>query len=290
MPQQKLVGSSTFLTRNGWRRLTCCNSTVSVVGVDRSGGLSEGMVDVHFAGQVNTVAYVGSETALGRFHPETKLVSSTGISLRIDSLVNEGQIGDLRFENAHYFSGYILNHDTIAALWEEIEAAAVMRRECEIILPARGEIPPKIDGRFGQFIGGGNSDLQPTNMKYIRMDEPTFKSAMTDSFVDTICQFFSIFFEETESGDATFDIENYILCLWYQFILEIDGKATPCLRYDSLQYSNIVTLDHNSAASHSGLSKGGTAFVRAYGDAAYEISWQDPSWNPISSGFILPAA
>ena len=117
MPKQKLTGGSSLLTLNGWRKLTSEWKFGGVIGVNRSGKLIDMPVEISDIGDVETVAFVGSEKTFGQFHPDSLLIDSDGVSHLTSEIIEENRIGECQFENAVHFDGIIVGRDALDSLW-----------------------------------------------------------------------------------------------------------------------------------------------------------------------------
>ena len=110
MPKQKLTGGSSLLTPNGWLKPISENNVGGVIGVDRSGKLTEMPIEISAIGKVDTVAFIGSEKAFGQFHPESRLIDSDGASRRASKIVEESRIGNaVPPKMASFFASYLVS-------------------------------------------------------------------------------------------------------------------------------------------------------------------------------------
>lgn len=290
MAKQKLTGNSCLLTAHGWRKLQDRSSGGSSIGVDRSGKLTEEYVEVSPIGDLDKVAFLGSSGAFGQFHPESRLIDSDGVSRSASEIIEKNLVGECRFENATYVDGGIASADIINDLWMELKRSAIIRGDNQIILPARGLIATDTSSHFEVLEDEEDWATTEVRPRYVCIEESKFKEILLKFWPDAILELIGILFEKTEDRIILFDRTNYIWCLWFLFLSGGQDGVAGELGYDSLQHTTRIWLTVDAANSSSGFSKGGTAFFKNQLDTAYEAYWENPSWSPISSGFILTSS
>jgi hypothetical protein len=77
----------------------------------------------------------------------------------------------------------------------------------------------------------------------------------------------------------------YPFGLWYVSALKARGLHYR-LRYDSLQHSSYMFIE-DAPNRILPIERGACAFFAPSVGAATELEWEDRSWNPISSGFLV---
>ncbi len=244
-------------------------------------------VEISAIGNVETVAFIGSEKAFGQFHPESLLIDSDGVSHRASEIVEENLIGKCRFENAVHVDGIAIGRDALDGLWTELENAAILANGSHLILPAKGQKADGVEVRSMHLYEPDEPASQEFVHRFVQFEENELKSTPSKKVGVTISGMIEILFEETEDGVRAFDRPDYLWCLWQLLLSEESTGHSGNLRYDSLQHTSRVYLTSDKVRLSSGFSKGGTAFYKAQPDVEYEIRWEESSWNPISSGFIL---
>ena len=285
MPNQKLTGGSSLLTLSGWRKLNSVRGVHGVIGVDRSGKLSEMPVELSLLGKSGTVAFVGSEKTFGQFHPSTRLMDSDGVSHLVSAIVEENRIAECLFENAVHCDGIVVGPSALDGLWSEIESAAIIFSDSYLVLQARGK---SISGaRSALLYEKEGSGSEATAPRYVRVEKKEFKTVPSDEVPGLIFGLINILFEELADGVKAYDRPDHFWCLWSLLLSEAGACRSGALSYDSLQHTTRIYLGSGEERAGSGLSRGRTAFYKNHLDDEYEVAWTDASWNPISSGFIL---
>jgi hypothetical protein len=79
--------------------------------------------------------------------------------------------------------------------------------------------------------------------------------------------------------------DHYLFGLWYLAALLEQGRPWR-LRYDSLQHTCYMFVDESGSAALP-VERGTCAFFSTQSDPGTAITWNDGSWNPIVSGFLL---
>lgn len=290
MPRQKLVDSSTLLNQHGWLKLRGSACEYNAVGVDRSGQLTNRVVTARLIGDTNLFAFVGSKSAFGVFHSDTRLVDADGEVRTVDEIVLENMIGTLHFENVTTIENLVLRKREALNLWSELRKVAVVEDEEHIVLLAGG-----LQDRFKR---DWCKVFSPAPLAYADARQPAYLGVRKAKFLETITanpnevlqELITSMFQTTQEGAIVVERDDFIWCLWMLLFTDQQKAAELELTFDSLQHSTTVSIAPKTSKSSRILSRGATAFFRNQDVGIFEISWDDPSWSPISSGFILSAA
>ena len=289
MPRQSLTGNSSLLTPHGWLSLNHMANSESVVGVDRAGRLSEGSIQVAPASVLDKVAYIGSNEAFGQFHPTSVLIDSDGRSRTALEIVEDNLIGEWQFENVLSYEPCRPTDATIANLWTDLQKCSVLASDDRLVVPARGG-SNSVSARFPLIADNRLRNPEAPTLSYALVEKEVLRNAMMESWPDTVAEIVATLFEKTDEGPVAIDRGMSLLCLWQQLAQAYLGAREAQLEYDSLQHTTAIFMNFERVRPASGFSKGGTAFLRNQREQSYRIAWDDPSWCPVSSGFILASA
>lgn len=291
MPEQKLVANSTLLSQHGWLKVCEHAHECVATGVDRSGRLSNQIVKARLVGETKSFAFVGTKRAFGPFHPGTRLIDADGNVRSVAEIVLENLIGALRFENVTGVDGLVFEERDALRLWSEIRAKALIETEEHLVFLAAGTSALLTAKRDWCSVSGPSPSVYGDGMQpaYLRIGKAEFLEAITEKPSDRLQELISLVFPTTEEGAIVIDRDDFIWCLWSLLFSDQRKGGEIELIFDSLQHSTTVAISPKTSKSSFILSRGATAFFRNQDAGIFEVSWDDSSWSPISSGFILPA-
>ena len=290
MPKQNLVGNSVLLSRHGWRRVGTESKECVTVGVDRSGRLAEMPLRIQPVGETSQFAFIGSKRVFGAFHLDTRLIDANGIVRSVAQLVLDGEIGDLRFENVTELDEFSFGQDDPERIWLELQEWAEFKNDKRLVLLARGVLPGSQDDWWSLLGLTRLFDQEDSAHSYLCLEKDRLSRALNHRPGDVLNKLIMARFEVTEEGAVVIDRDEFIWCLWLLLFFDQSRRGEIELTYDNLQHSTVVTVAPKTSRSSQVLNKGACAFLRSQIVASYEIEWDDTSWSPISSGFILPAS
>lgn len=278
MPKSKLITTSTLFSDKGLVEACNLSGTVLIGGIDRSGHFSLAETVVKETQKSVENHFVGTEGAFGSFHPETKLITSKGTGYRACDLVNEDNYRNLFFENSLFVAGikeFKMDHRIVFSYLRKHSLAETDKGK--IVFHRRN---PKRSSNKKYF------ELTKDN-RHILLDEAVVKkgiesncSGFLKSFVETA--YFDVIrsdYDDVRKDIILIPVSCYLISLW--FVIYSEKKCS--LEYEQRQSSTTVRINNLYLQRY----KLSTLFRHVKKEREIEIEWQDPSWNPLSSGFII---
>lgn len=279
MPCARLVSLSTVLAPEGWVVAGALASTVTLLGVDRHGIPVSRKVRAAQGEASGRVTFVGTAAAFGAFSFDTRLISSDGKVLSTGEIAEGGRIREISFETYTELSGDAGRGDPPVTLWSTVAAAAAEAGDSSIALRRRdGEWRPSDKSKFPvEAVFGGHC--------YCILDKRTFASSFRRDWASTLLSLGRQWLFAGDDGRLELERAAYPFGLWYVSALKAKGRHYR-LRYDSLQHSSYMFIEE-ALTSTLPVERGACAFFTTTAGSATELEWEDRSWNPISSGFLL---
>ena len=279
MPSAKLIGLSTLLAPDGWIRAGVLKGTVTLVGVDRHGIPISRKVR---AGQRETAArvtFVGTAAAFGAFSSESRLISSNGTVFSTAEIAEGGRIRETSFETHTELPEAAGRADPLVTLWPTLVDNAAAVGESSIALRRRDiEWPPAVKSSFLVEETFGSH-------RYCIVKKGMFVSCFSRDWVSTLLALGRLWLFAAEDERLELERAAYPFGLWYISALKAKGMHYR-LRYDSLQHSSYMFIQEASTPIPP-IERGACAFFAPGAASATELEWEDRSWSPISSGFLI---
>ena len=282
MPELILTNNSLLLTPAGWLRASNTFLGLQVYGIDGAGHIRERDVVLSEFGTTDHIAYVGTSVAFGEFDPRTKIIDCDNKKRTIREIVESGDVGDLKFENAVQTTNEKPGDPLLVDMWNSLRAMAIAGTDEKIVLFCRGYESSILDRVSSQISDATLNVLKPNFDNYLRLTKSDFLSSFRSDFKSALECLSMMLFEVSEDAAFVFDRDNWHWGYWFASIAK-KGHFT----YDNLQHTTTLQLRADVDGAPSGLSKGGTAFFRRQSAPVYCLCWKDTSWSPLCSGFIL---
>lgn len=224
-------------------------------GVDRFGQLALRDVELSQQGQ-SAAIWVGTKAAVGVFATSTRLISATGDALPASSLVQGFTITDYSFE-AIVGLAHTDREARGERIWQSVLDHAVASDCTDALLPRYRT------GALGRISQSDLVGTQPIWSKFVVA-------------LDAL---------RREGDDVVFDRGEVGLLQWY--LSALTETAVPySLSFDSIQHSAAISVLVGSAHAPRSL-RGACAFQLAFELPMTKLTWIDPLWSPVASGFLI---
>ncbi len=276
MPCAILSSKSTLLTAHGWCK---AESQAEVLGVDRHGKVVSASVDIAALPAPARVGFLASKDSFGYFSAKTRLVDSTGAARLVSSLVESGDVGNVRFETITEIGDIAPSDDSASALWISFGNFAAVKNPTTAILRCRTPNKKLAD----------NVELF---LSVRRFGQHYYSILSREAFVAALCRDWSHTSDalaakwlSTPEGTLEFHRDQFLFALWVLSSRK-RRKQGVSLQFEARQYTTRIFMAPAAAPTLSG-GAGASCFYLAGEESALEIRWSDRSWNPISSGFLL---
>lgn len=276
MPSEIISSLTRLATDVGWRDPLEVKPHEQVLGVDRHGQVRAHTVVLETLSAVEPLSYLGTVASFGAFAPSTRIQQSNGVAAPLQFLIERGTVQDLLFETvvpqftdnacrisgqnfAQMFRGQPAIHDTYLLRCVEQSNDPHWHPDCISVRRILKQRFCLVDDAAARI--------------YIK--------ARWVKFIRALCR--TAYYSKT---DACIRIprDQVDVTLWY-----LSTSDEPCcLSYDNLQHTCFIfgkTGDRNIPISH-----GRVAFRTSRKAPTVAISWEDRSWRPVASGFLLAGA
>jgi hypothetical protein len=272
----RLSKISTVLTAAGWCKP---ESQSEIFGVDRHGKVVSRPVSFAHSSQSAKLVFLSSKDSFGYFSAATRLVDSTGASRLASSLVEAGQISDVRFETVVNVSGIAPSHDSASGLWTSFSNFAAITTQTVAVLRCRSPnkklmnvVEPFLSvRRFGQHY-------------YCIVLKDRFIAALCNDWLHTADTLASKWLS-TSDGILQFHRDQFLFALWVLSSRKARNQGVA-LQFETRQHTTCILLAPAGTQNFSG-GAGASCFYVPTEEQPLEIRWEDRSWNPVSSGFLL---
>jgi hypothetical protein len=276
MQYARLNSRSTVLTSAGWRKADC---QTEVFGVDRHGKVVPQRVSISHLREPTRAVFLASKDSFGYFSAETRLLDSTGAARTISSLVENNQISDVRFETVASLAGIVASDDSGLQLWASFSDFAATTNSEQTILRCRwpnkkltDNAPPFLSvRRFGQHY-------------YSVLNKPAFLRAFREDWSFT-ADILASKWLLTSEGTLQFHRDQFLFALWVLSARKQRNQGAA-LRFETRQHTTCIFMALTENQTLSG-GTGASCFYMPTEEEPFELRWEDRSWNPISSGFLL---
>jgi hypothetical protein len=276
MPSASLSGSSTLLTPLGWFLACELPTDTAALGADRHGLLVARQVRLTRAATKGRCAFVGTESAFGCFSCDTRLIAGDGAVHDISELIEERQIRDVSFETHVEFPGDPAAVDPVRSIWSTLCEHSPVSSPVAVALKRRdaGWAPSTPATFLVERSFGGQA--------YCVVHKDAFAGHARHDWAAGLLEL-GEWWLFVGGDDMHLDVErsSFLFALWYGAALRAKGRSAR-FRYDSLQ------LEKPGLP----LERGRTAFLApalGAGASTVQVEWEDRSWTPLSSGFLVAA-
>lgn len=276
MPSSSVSEESLLLTANGWLRAGSAQSAVDCFGIDRHGRVVPSRVQVTHTNARSREAFIGTAAAFASFVGETHLLASDGRIVRMGSVVEKGEIGDLSFETLFRLPDSHPVVFGISETWMAFVGQAAFSKGKKIALRCY-ERHVETE-RFPRTVNDGT-------LSYCLMDRDDLEPRLIANGCETICQLGMRWLHNTtEARDeiersATHFLSHYLTARHYS------GKWYR-LTYDSLQHTVYVCVS-DEPNQPPPIDKGSCALFGPGEPAVVTLSWEGNSWSLLSGGFLV---
>jgi hypothetical protein len=277
MPFCMLTASSTLLAPDGWLRVGKAPKEMATTGIDRHGALKEHVVTLEVVHDEVQGCYIGTRASVGAFHPSTLLLDSEGRKRSAGSIVELDVPSALKFECATIDLPGHLSDRSCDHVWEELSRSAAIRLDSGLLFKSR-----RASLSRGAKLPGWLKRQANKGDPYFALEKSGFIASLQSKGITELADF-AIIALANQEGVIEAERPCFPLLLWIILGLR-RAKRDFRFAYDSIQHSTLlgITLEEKSG----GIEQVRTAFV-GEGSRAAKLIWDDKSWSPVSSGFVV---
>lgn len=276
MPSCTLTAVSTLLTPSGWVRVGGLTTHCDALGVDRHGAFALHRAMITSLEKIDRNYFLGTRSIFGAFHADSTIIDSAGVRRTVRSIVEAESLGNWTFEKAITSVCGEVTDAAASEVWRELAAICLYESEGDAlfrVLNSQRGIPAGVSWINAPALA---------SPRHVLINRDAFGASLR-------ADGFSVVFEtvqhlrSTEEGQIEVERSNYPLLLWLLLHLTQTGMNYR-LSFDSLQHTSVLDLDLQQTSS--AMEPLRTAFVAGRAQT-FRISWNEPGWNPISSGFVV---
>ena len=276
MPSALLTDNSTVLAADGWCKP---DEQPEIFGVDRHGKVVPRPITMKRLREIARVVFLASKDSFGYFSAGTRLLDAAGGVRGASALVENSQISDVRFETVTEVPAIVPSEKVASTLWDSLNEFAAVEREEAIILRCRWPNKKLTDNvcpffsirRFGQHY-------------YCILNKQAFATALRHDWSKTSDALASKWLL-TPDGILQFHRDQFLFALWVLSAGKRHDQGVA-LQFETRQHTTCIFMAPTANQNLSG-GTGASCFYVPTEGAVIEIQWEDRSWNPISSGFLL---
>lgn len=283
MPSAFIAADTFLLDVNGWSKAARIGTgQAQIFGCDRLGQLTLSDVTMGREASRSRAVVVGTDTALGVFASETRLVTRDGSRRDAASVADSGNPGDAWFEN-------VVRFPPTAADGPGGEGFGAALYECA----------PFSEGDFAAFRSrsfGGDPQVKVHSEPVWAMKEVAgerfcvvatggLRGFRGRALHELTRELVRATFHNDEEEREEFDLEHAGICLWYLSALTALGVGYR-LTYDSLQHSLLFSVSA-SATAKTPFRSCRTAFNHDELRERTIVNWKTGGWLPVASGFLI---
>jgi hypothetical protein len=233
-------------------------------------------------GQSALCAFLGTSAAFGAFDASTRLVTADGSGPTVADIIEAGRIRDFSFETHTTLPRIARIGDSVAALWSTLAASAAAVGPSSVALRRRDDLW-KPDGETA-FL----KEASFGNQKYCIVDKAGFATELSSDWPSSLVRLARLWSFDSQEKRLELERRAYPIGLWYVSASRATGLSCR-LRYDSQQHTAVIFVE-DVETELLPTQPGATAFFApAAMTQVIELAWDDRSWNPLSSGFIVAA-
>jgi hypothetical protein len=220
--------------------------------------------------------FLGTAAAFATFLGDTRLIVSDGRNVAARKVIENGSVADLSFET-------ILQPPSMEAIpfgvdevWGAIRTEAAFTKGLQIAL--RCNRPQLATRKFPRTMTDGG-------LAYCVLTYDELESQCATRRAEAICELSARWFRNDEEKRE--DIERSacsFICLY--LTARVGLQSWYHLEYDSLQHTSYVSVC-DSVTKPVPVSKGACAFIGPETKRIVMVSWDDKTWSPLSSGFLI---
>lgn len=282
MPLARISEQSALLAPGGWTSAARLVGQFEIVGLDRAGQPVTRTVQIAKVDSRSNIAFLGTSAAFGAFSMQSRLHLADGSPIDVTELVQAGCIADYRFEVFRSAGTRTAAPEAADSIWIALRQAAALHDSDTIVL---------------RSTAANNSnckeDVRPTWAKIIRSEECAYiilkKKPFTLAFQQHHDQVLgtigSLCLRGAEDSGWQAERELHLVICWLADALRQSGIQTE-FAYDTLQHTCFVYLSP-AGVGPPPIGPGRCAFATATVADDLSLAWQDASWTPTVSGFLL---
>jgi len=276
MPCATLSTKSTLLTAHGWSK---AKSQIEILGIDRHGKLVSAPVDIAPSPRPARIAFLASKDSFGYFSAGTRILDSTGATRFLSSLVESGDVSNVRFETVTEIGNIAPSTHCASALWTSFGNFAAVKSPTTAILRCRTP-NKKLSHNVESFL----------SMR--RLGQHYYSIVTRETFVAAFCRDWSHTSDalaakwlSTSEGTLEFHRDQFLFALWVLSARKRQNEGVK-LQFEARQFTTRIFMASTGAPTLSG-GAGASCLYLVGEEKPLEIRWNERSWNPISSGFLL---
>lgn len=280
MPFAAVAADSILFARSGRMPAGALKSSHEVLGVDRHGQPVFRGVTTERSAESRRCGCLGTGTTFGIFADVSRILLADGTVRSVLEIVESGTIADHRFEHHLEVSESVTSRLVANSVWTElVTMSAVHDSSCVALRCRAQDIEKRLTSRRGMVAANAGSHA------YCIVKKDAFTSAASVDWSGTIDELVNCWCYSPE--DDRVEIERGLtnVIAWYLAANALRSMAYT-ISYDSLQHSSYVFVMKTDASSGL-IEKGRSAFLVPESASIIQLKWDERSWNPVCSGFLL---
>ena len=278
MPTSIVLDSSLLLTSQGWLPCGLATGGIAAAGVDRHGKVTIEDVGARRSGKTSNIVFIGTTRSCGMFSPRTMIQDAEGRCWPLNQIVQEGLIGDLKFEQVLRLKNLDFGELQREMVWRTLQSAAAFNNESIASIRCRGKVTvEKQRGTIGIF-----RKIDGARM-YYQIAKATLIDALASDASLKVVDEIELAFRNDEDA-VELERSSFYFAVMFAARAAIAEKSYD-LHYDALQHTAAINLQ-NPSSDDSALGKGRCCHLLATAAEEWTISWTSASWNPLCSGLV----
>jgi hypothetical protein len=269
-----LTDNSRVLTAQGWLSPGAAGTEAVLMGIDRAGRPSLGKVLVEHSPQEFPV-FLGTRSSFAWLHAQCRIVAS-GEAI-VASNVLDHDVRDYHFETFVDLESTELCGEL---LWNDLMTRACFVGDDVIVLRQRSPLSAPAEPWMHTF--------ERCSRFYLMLRKSELLAAVLARGANAVWLICSTISYVSSDGSWRLSIEDGCLGTWMVSALQ-SMRTRYALSFDTLQFSSFIDLSLQPVELLP-LERGACSFRAAQPTSSYRMLWEDNSWGPIVSGFIVAPA
>jgi len=275
-----LAAISLLYSRQGWQPCSLLAKAADILGVDRHGKFAFERISLRATDRVAEAVFIGTARSCGVYSYASPIQDSKGQRREASEIVNDTNIGDLRFEvtsGSHTTIQYL--KEARQALWNALSIEAVTKGHdiCIRVRQPAGDIPspPKSKAWFFERL----EDRVYATLRRTFLQHAVEDVQLADFFDGMLYVF------RNEDGFCEFNRDAALVPMMIADYCTRNQRHFA-MQFDSLQHSGVIGVAIDRSGTHA-IARGLCACILPTPCQQFDLTWSSPSWSPISGGLIL---
>jgi hypothetical protein len=261
-----------------WAPVKALAGERSILGVDRHGNPASATANILLLPPCRQCAFLGTAACFGEFSLETHLVDASGITRSLGSIIDQGDASSSGFETLLPPIRDGGNGSAAELIWSAIEEGAATKANDFVAIRSRSKRGEASAPSWIGFKRIGDQD-------FVIASKPAFLAAFRSDWIQTLNALGDAWFRNSDQQRLELQRTELLLGIWL-LSAKHQSSGNYRLAYDTLQHSAVVLLCDDQRWPEP-IERGLTAFLSTDIAGQAKITWTEPSWNPVSSGFVL---